>query len=438
MMQSGQLHLRMLDRNYANPLFLLCLVPVVDSFLRFHSFKQLYLGQTCRDLQFFSSQCTRSQSSDYRIRFSNHIMIMTPPRSLQPTNAISKAAEFGLKLKLRKYSQVKFDIAGGVSELLQGRILGANLTGIDWMSPGMLTCRSINCVVGPASIDLNRLARGTIVLVRPVSGQCQVHLTAGDFANFLCHPKVSAAAAAAAPPLGHGFRFLRQCRVDESEVLFAVTWRNRTERLALSQGTGGRAAVRPLAAAAAADPPGGQEDALAALAGALAAFFDALVPSAASSNLLRKPARASAAILRACKTGQTSPLDGLEFPPANPPAPSRRAAPCRPRSPPRGPVRSARRTNVLTSAAVAAAAAAAALPPGAGPGRRQALLRRHGLPPRRPRRRPRRGPGRRSRLRCGAAAAAAGRGPVPEPDHDDILTAAAVAAINAAASLPGD
>ena len=87
---------------------------------------------------------------------------------------------------------------------------------------------------------------------------------------------------------------------------------------------------------------------------------------------------------------------------------------------------------------LSAAAAAAALPPGAGPGRRQALLRRHGLPPRRPRRRPRRGPGRRSRLRCGAAAAAAGRGPVPEPDHDDILTAAAVAAINAAASLPGD
>ena len=198
-------------------------------------------------------------------------MIMTPSISFNPGQAISRAAEIGLKLKLRKQSEVKVEIAGGISELAQGRLRGANVFGTDWMSPGMLTCRTISCTVGPASIDLNKLARGAIELTHPVSGQCAVDLTAADFANFLCHPKVAAAAAASQPPLGAPFRFLRQARIDPAAVLLAVAWRGGTARMALSQRADGRAAVRPLASA------GEDREALDALATALAAFFDALV-----------------------------------------------------------------------------------------------------------------------------------------------------------------
>jgi hypothetical protein len=199
-------------------------------------------------------------------------MIMSPPLLFEPEKAISSVAELGLKLKLRKHSQVKVSISGGPSELLQGQILGVNVTGKDWMSPGMLTCRTINCAVGTARIDLGRLARGAIELTQPVRGTCSVDLTAADFANFLSHPKVAAAAAAAPPPLAGAFRFARQCRVDPAAVLFAGTWRGATVRMALAQGPGRRAAVRLLPTGGGTDPAPPEE-----LAAALAAFFDSLV-----------------------------------------------------------------------------------------------------------------------------------------------------------------
>ena len=128
-----------------------------------------------------------------RSKDSKHYLSMAfdPLALFDPAKTISSAAEIGLKLKLRRHDQVKVIVSGSTAELIQGKILGACVSGRGWMSPMMLTCRYINCIVGSVQIDTSKLARGEIVLAAPVKGRCFVDFTADDFANFLCHPKVS-------------------------------------------------------------------------------------------------------------------------------------------------------------------------------------------------------------------------------------------------------
>jgi len=197
----------------------------------------------------------RCSSAAWFRRRSGATMVFPGPG---PADLLSRAAEVGLKLKMRSFGDVAVSVDSAPAELFAGKVKGVTVVGSNWASPKDLTCRELRCEVGATAIDLPRLVqRQEISMLEAGRGSATITFSSKDWANFLVHPLVTAVTpqlSTAMPQLSSAsasapFIFLRQGRIEagEQRALFAGTFQGRTLRFALRQRKDGPGAlVRPL------------------------------------------------------------------------------------------------------------------------------------------------------------------------------------------------
>ena len=113
---------------------------------------------------------------------------------------LSGAASFALRSYLVECGSVDVAVDANAATLLAGMVSRVDITGTNWRSRKELTCRSLRMSVGEAALDPGTLvAERLIKLRRPSRGDAEIVFTAEDFANFLAHPLVTAAAQERAP-----------------------------------------------------------------------------------------------------------------------------------------------------------------------------------------------------------------------------------------------
>ena len=131
---------------------------------------------------------------------------------MDPAVAISSVAEAALKtpLVLKSYGSVRVAIEAPIeAAIARGEVRRVEITGTAWSSPRSLTCRNIEFIVDePCALDVEAAVgmRG-IFLKRPARGSARLTFDSSDFGNFLSHPLLRAAAAAARRDEG-GFDFV--------------------------------------------------------------------------------------------------------------------------------------------------------------------------------------------------------------------------------------
>lgn len=131
---------------------------------------------------------------------------------MDPAVAISSVAEAALKtpLVLKSYGSVRVVIDAPIeAAIARGEVRRVEITGTAWSSPRSLTCRNIEFIVDePSALDVEAAVgmRG-ILLKRPARGSARLTFDSSDFGNFLSHPLLRAAAAAARRDEG-GFDFV--------------------------------------------------------------------------------------------------------------------------------------------------------------------------------------------------------------------------------------
>ena len=124
---------------------------------------------------------------------------------------LSGAASFALRSYLVECGSVDVAVDANAATLLAGVVSRVDITGTNWRSRKELTCRSLRMSVGEAALDPGALvAERLIKLRRPSRGDAEIVFTAEDFANFLAHPLVTAAAQErGATASGEPMRFAR-------------------------------------------------------------------------------------------------------------------------------------------------------------------------------------------------------------------------------------
>ena len=124
---------------------------------------------------------------------------------------LSGAASFALRSYLVECGSVDVAVDANAGTLLAGTVSRVDITGTNWRSRKDLTCRSLRMSVGEAVLDPNALvAERLIKLRRPSRGDAEIVFTDADFANFLAHPLVTAAASErGATVSGRALRFAR-------------------------------------------------------------------------------------------------------------------------------------------------------------------------------------------------------------------------------------
>ena len=125
---------------------------------------------------------------------------------------LSGAASFALRSYLVECGSVDVAVDANAATLLAGVVSRVDITGTNWRSRRELTCRSLRMSVGEAALDPGALvADGVIKLRRPSRGDAEIVFTDADFANFLAHPLVTAAAreTRGATASGDALRFAR-------------------------------------------------------------------------------------------------------------------------------------------------------------------------------------------------------------------------------------
>ena len=153
----------------------------------------------------------RLVSSSSRASSSSFFGFPVPP-VLDPAVAISSVAEAALKtpLVLKSYGSVRVVIDAPIeAAIARGEVRRVEITGTAWSSPRSLTCRNIEFIVDePSALDVEAAVgmRG-ILLKRPARGSARLTFDSSDFGNFLSHPLLRAAAAAARRDEG-GFDFV--------------------------------------------------------------------------------------------------------------------------------------------------------------------------------------------------------------------------------------
>ena len=128
-----------------------------------------------------------------------------------PGDLLSGAASFALRSYLVECGSVDVAVDANAATLLAGVVSRVDITGTNWRSRKELTCRSLRMSVGEAALDPGALvAERLIKLRRPSRGDAEIVFTAEDFANFLAHPLVTAAAQErGATASGEPMRFAR-------------------------------------------------------------------------------------------------------------------------------------------------------------------------------------------------------------------------------------
>ena len=153
----------------------------------------------------------RLVSSSSRASSSSFFGFPVPP-VLDPAVALSSVAEAALKtpLVLKSYGSVRVVIDAPIeAAIARGEVRRVEITGTAWSSPRSLTCRNIEFIVDePCALDVEAAVgmRG-ILLKRPARGSARLTFDSSDFGNFLSHPLLRAAAAAARRDEG-GFDFV--------------------------------------------------------------------------------------------------------------------------------------------------------------------------------------------------------------------------------------
>jgi len=153
----------------------------------------------------------RLVSSSSRASSSSFFGFPVPP-VLDPAVAISSVAEAALKtpLVLKSYGSVRVVIDAPIeAAIARGEVRRVEITGTAWSSPRSLTCRNIEFIVDePCALDVEAAVgmRG-ILLKRPARGSARLTFDSSDFGNFLSHPLLRVAAAAARRDEG-GFDFV--------------------------------------------------------------------------------------------------------------------------------------------------------------------------------------------------------------------------------------
>ena len=124
---------------------------------------------------------------------------------------LSGAASFALRSYLVECGSVDVAVDANAGTLLAGTVSRVDITGTNWRSRKDLTCRSLRMSVGEAVLDPGALvAERLIKLRRPSRGDAEIVFTDADFANFLAHPLVIAAASErGATVSGRALRFAR-------------------------------------------------------------------------------------------------------------------------------------------------------------------------------------------------------------------------------------
>lgn len=124
---------------------------------------------------------------------------------------LSGAASFALRSYLVECGSVDVAVDANAATLLAGTVSRVDITGTNWRSRKELTCRSLRMSVGEAVLDPGALvAERVIKLQRPSRGDAEIVFTDSDFANFLAHPLVTAAACErGATVSGEALRFAR-------------------------------------------------------------------------------------------------------------------------------------------------------------------------------------------------------------------------------------
>jgi hypothetical protein len=124
---------------------------------------------------------------------------------------LSGAASFALRSYLVECGSVDVAVDANAGTLLAGTVSRVDITGTNWRSRKDLTCRSLRMSVGEAVLDPGALvAERLIKLRRPSRGDAEIVFTDADFANFLAHPLVTAAASErGATVSGRALRFAR-------------------------------------------------------------------------------------------------------------------------------------------------------------------------------------------------------------------------------------
>lgn len=142
------------------------------------------------------------------------VAVNTAHRDLT-ADILESVAVFALKARLREQRVVKASVSCDAWSLLSGRVNGAKIYGEGWRSPLNLTAQTLEASVGETSIDPSAIVlRRSIELTNVPVGTARVVFNRIDFGNFLVHPLMTAAAAAAVQ--GHAFAF------DQSSVRIAA------------------------------------------------------------------------------------------------------------------------------------------------------------------------------------------------------------------------
>ena len=157
----------------------------------------------------FSASSTPRGGRDVSSRAVASFFPFAPP---DPSgDLLSGAASFALRSYLVECGSVDVAVDANAGTLLAGTVSRVDITGTNWRSRKDLTCRSLRMSVGEAVLDPGALvAERLIKLRRPSRGDAEIVFTDADFANFLAHPLVTAAASErGATVSGRALRFAR-------------------------------------------------------------------------------------------------------------------------------------------------------------------------------------------------------------------------------------
>lgn len=122
---------------------------------------------------------------------------------------LEQVTAFSLRARLKEARSVHAEISCDAWSLMAGRVNSVTIKGEGWRSPLDLTAQLLECTVGVAALDYAQvLMRRQVVLTNVPTGTARVVFSEVDLGNFLVHPLVTTAAAAAVK--GAAFVFDRE------------------------------------------------------------------------------------------------------------------------------------------------------------------------------------------------------------------------------------
>ncbi|MEC4894725.1 MAG: DUF2993 domain-containing protein [Oscillatoria sp. PMC 1051.18] len=102
-----------------------------------------------------------------------------------PEEALSKAAEIGVKSQLEEAEKVDIDIDSNPVKLVQGKVDSVEMRGEGLITPQNLRLEEILLKTDHVAIDLLNIALGKVELTHPADARARITLTAADLNRVL-------------------------------------------------------------------------------------------------------------------------------------------------------------------------------------------------------------------------------------------------------------